>query len=393
MNPNNENANSTADDNLDEFEQKFYGNSTLTDGDKAGGAEDKATPGEPEVSGTVDGLDDNIEMSGDAAGAKAEEPKPEDEKKPAAKTDKAAVDGDDKDKTAKKDAKDAEGKDADKKGEADDENVDPRTPQGRINQAIGRQREAERRAEAAEKKAAEIEARLAALEKGEEKPKAEEGKTDQAAADAGDEEIVLSPELQKQLGEEPDSADFEMGEEDRDYIRAIARYEAKREFLVNHQKEDNARQQEAFDEAVQEAETKWNNKVEAVAEKYPDFKEKVLDNAEDNWKCTIFMSAAIHQSDVGADIAYHLATHPDEAADIAQMDPVQQVQAITRLETGFAQEAAPASKEEPQKKPVKVATDAPEPAGNRARGAGGRYEVPDDTDDLEAFERKFYQQG
>ena len=86
-----------------------------------------------------------------------------------------------------------------------------------------------------------------------------------------------------------------------------------------------------------------------------DFEEVV---GESDAPITQAMSQAIVESDLGADIAYYLAQHPDEAKAIAQLSPIRQVAAIGRLEEKVS---APA---------VKKVTQAPAPitpTGSKAK--------------------------
>jgi len=172
---------------------------------------------------------------------------------------------------------------------------------------------------------------------------------------------------------EPDPSDYEHGELDVRFIRDHATFHAKRTF-----REETAKQTAERERA--ERLTAFENTTKAAAEKHTDFFEVVgRDYGKAAALCTSAMQEAILSSDVGGELAYHLATNPGEARRIAALDPISQVRMLGRLE---GQLSAPA------KTPPKTATDAPAPTP-QVRGQGGRFTVPPDTDDFAAFEKQF----
>jgi len=171
--------------------------------------------------------------------------------------------------------------------------------------------------------------------------------------------------------QEPDPADYEHGEMDAGFIRDHATFHATKAFEERLAKLNRER-------AEASAQTAWQAKEEAAQTKYPDYREKVVDGAaRQAWDCTQDMATAIRESDLGPDLAYHLATNPGEARRIASLSPHSQIRELGKLE---AQLSAPAA---PQPKLVSSAPD-PIPA---VRGNGGRFEAAPDTGDFAAFER------
>lgn len=174
----------------------------------------------------------------------------------------------------------------------------------------------------------------------------------------------------------PDPMDYDLGETDPAYIKDVIAHEVKRGV-------DEAAKNMAQAASVQAEERAWEAKQDAARSKFADYDQKVIEGA-DSWPCSPQMAVAIRTSDAGGEIAYHLASNPDEARRIATLDPISQIRALGRLEGQLtAQSEAP-----PSPKP-KTATDAPRPPENQARGAGGRFSVSPDTDDFGAFERAF----
>lgn len=231
-------------------------------------------------------------------------------------------------------------------GEADGEQQGDKpkgkTVQQRIDELTAKAREAERRE-------AEARAELERLKKPE--AKAEEG--------------------DKPKDGPPDPNDYEFGEVDVKFITDTARYEARQEY---------ARQAEEgrVVEAISKLDAKWETNKAAAAERYPDFDDKVTASASrGEWPCPLPVSLAIKDSEVGADVAYHLATHVDEAKALAGMHPLEQARAFGRLEARFL------NREQGERK----TTSAPPPPDNRVRGAGGKFAVSADTPDFAAFER------
>lgn len=152
-----------------------------------------------------------------------------------------------------------------------------------------------------------------------------------------------------------------------DYMAARVAYEAEK---VVETRLSRVQQQEAARKA-QEAQTKvissWQEKQAAAADKYPDFEEVV---SESDAPVTPSMSQAIVESDVGADIAYYLAQHPDEAKAIANLSPIRQIAAIGRLE------------EKVIKPPPRKTTEAPPPI----KPAGSKSQTDKDPSEMSAAE-------
>lgn len=228
-----------------------------------------------------------------------------------------------------------------------DEPKPKQTAAERIAEVTRARREAERRAEAAERRLAELE-----------KPKTE---TPAPASDG-----------------EPDPTQFEYGEADPQFIRALARFEARQEFAEQSARERQTKQ-------VQEQDRSWETAQDAARSKYADYDEVVTEGAnEGKWPCTPQMAHAIKTSEAGPDVAYHLASNPADARRIAALDPFSQIRELGKLEGRLS---APAPKEPPK---GKTATDAPAPPEGQARGAGGKFTVSDDTDDFKSFEAKHF---
>jgi hypothetical protein len=133
---------------------------------------------------------------------------------------------------------------------------------------------------------------------------------------------------------------------------------------------------EAVERDQREISENWNTQVEAARAKHADFDTVALDP-----KLPIPQGSAIEQwvldSEIGTEILYHLASHPDELKAINAMPPVKAARALTVLEAELSDAAPAAAPPEPKPAPQqdsgpKRVTSAPPPArevGNRQRSA------------------------
>lgn len=176
----------------------------------------------------------------------------------------------------------------------------------------------------------------------------------------------------------PDPAKYDYGEADPRFIADVATHASNQAYQRNAQATELRIQ-------MADMEAKWQGELAKpdLVERYPDF-DTVVTKAADagEWDCSPLMAVGIKQSPVGADVAYHLATNKADASRIARLTPIEQALEFGRLEGGFMA-AAKSKVTAAAPKP----TAAPTPPGNRARGAGGQFSTPADTDDFAAFEK------
>jgi hypothetical protein len=251
--------------------------------------------------------------------------------------------------------------------------------QQRIEKLLERERLANERANA-------LESRLAALE----------ARTKEEKQDAD------KPALRDVLPEgapSPDAVDkdgkpvYPLGEFDPKFVRDLSAFSARTEIeaqLKIKKEEDDRRAQEAqAAEAQRVIRDNWTDKLEKFEEEVPDVRENLsglVDTFQDiNPSYGEYLASVIMQSDVGPQIMYYLSQNIGEAQKIVASGPAAATLAIGRLEAKLT----PTTREE--KRNTKRVSDAPKPPEARSRGSGARTVVPDDTDDLDAFERKFLQ--
>ena len=114
-----------------------------------------------------------------------------------------------------------------------------------------------------------------------------------------------------------------------DYMSARVAFEAEKVVETRLSRVQQAEAERKAQEAHHRVLTSWQDKQAAAADKYADFEEVV---GGSDAPVTPEMRQAIVESDAGADIAYYLAQHPEEAKRIAQLSPIRQIAEIGKLE-------------------------------------------------------------
>lgn len=165
-------------------------------------------------------------------------------------------------------------------------------------------------------------------------------------------------------GDRPDPTQFEFGEADPAYIEALTDWKVETKLAA-------AEQRQSVNSAVQQLETNYSQRLEAVKEELPDYEDKVTKAAaRGEWPCPPVVALNIKNSEVGPKVAYHLATNREEAIAISHLSPIEQAVAFGRLEAKYLNQPAI----QPN-----IATNAPEPAP--ARTKGGQFASPSGLDD------------
>lgn len=187
----------------------------------------------------------------------------------------------------------------------------------------------------------------------------------------------------------PKAEDFQFGELDAGYIRALARYETRQELKQAQESQKAQQTQVQQREAATRDDAEFAQKVEAFNEagmqKYDDFEDVVIEGAkEGDWPVSRELAQLIvGDQDNGPDVAYYLATHVREAKNLARMTPIAQAAWFGRHVASLSSGAAPAEGK-PRNQPK--TTQAPPPV-QQARGAGSTTQARSDTEDFSAFEQ------
>lgn len=262
----------------------------------------------------------------------------------------------------------------------------PESADERLKRAqAGRRKEAAARARA-ERERDDLRQRIEALEKGSPLTKGtKDDKTETA-------------------DKEPDPKDFEFGEVDSRYIRALARYEAKQELAAAASKNQETQQTAEQRRAAQEAAERRSVFEDKGHELFEDFQEVVLDTVglpasdPDAWPLSAtLVNLLLDSPEQGPKVMYALASDTKEARRIAKMSPRDQERWFYKEEAKYEAEAENADAGGKGEKGAKGGTQEAETTGIRResrapkvpnRNKGGSHQQPVNaaTTDFRAFE-------
>jgi len=238
------------------------------------------------------------------------------------------------------------------------------TAKERIAEVTRARRQAERDAEDQRQQNQELLKRLEALEQGKPAPrKAQETK---------------KPDSAKIEEGAPDPKDYDFGEVDSKYIADLVDWKAEQRLNAFRDEQRQEKEQLTKQQESERLKEKLDAHIAKGTEKYADYEKVVLEGAaKGDWDLSPELARLILQSDIGYEIAYHLASHPDEAERVYKQTPLEQAVYFGAVEARLSPNGAP--------KTASV-TKAPEPV-QQARGGGGKFKVAADTDDFESFRR------
>lgn len=146
---------------------------------------------------------------------------------------------------------------------------------------------------------------------------------------------------------------------------------------IDHMAEKKAAEKLEERRRAEEAEKRsesFMEKAEKASERYSDFHAVVGNPA---LAINESMAEFIAESDLGADVAYHLGKNPIKAAQIAQMSPVKAARELARIEAEIASKPSP----KPSNAPEPIT-----PVGSRGKSTSSS--LPSDEDDIETWMRK-----
>ena len=153
-----------------------------------------------------------------------------------------------------------------------------------------------------------------------------------------------------------------------EYLAASAAYNAAN--AVSQREEAMAKSdvEEAQQRQQQAAAQEWEAKIAEGRERYSDFDAKV---GNPNLPIAPHVGQAIIASEMGADVAYHLASNPDQAFRLSQMDPMSAAMEIGRLEAVLS---VPPPKTEPKAPaPIETVEGAAMPSGDPSKMTPDQY--------------------
>jgi len=161
------------------------------------------------------------------------------------------------------------------------------------------------------------------------------------------------------------------------YVQAVATWAVQQHEAVKAQAATATSIQTAWESQEAQAKTKFADYDEALAADTTRYHPAVLQ--------------AIQTSEQGAEVAYHLATHPEEATRIAALAPVAALRALGKLEARLEAAATPPAVPAPTPTPTPTPKPRPlTPVGGA--GIGGSTVSPDamDYEEYSAWYKRTY---
>lgn len=177
----------------------------------------------------------------------------------------------------------------------------------------------------------------------------------------------IEQQLREQQQQSAPAPKREAFEDDEAFTRAQIEHLADKRAAEKIAEHEKAQQQERVYETFQE-------KAEKATERYADF-HAVVSNPM--LPINESMAEFIAESDLGADVAYHLGKNPHLAAQISHLSPVKAARELARIEA----ELAAKPKATPSKAPEPI-----NPVGSRGRASTSA--LPSDDDDIDTWMRK-----
>lgn len=241
------------------------------------------------------------------------------------------------------------------------------TTQERIDKAVAKQRDAERRAEEAERRAQEAEQRAAGRREPEDQPRREVA---QDAEFDGIDPDDPKPTLDK-FKDEDDPAGA--------YWQALAGWEGRKEsrklFFREAQKNEQAAEHAA-----------WMGRVDGARKRIPDF-DKRLDQ---NLMVDTRVMPWIQRHPLGPDFLIYLSEHQEHAQALLRLHPIDQIGKLGELAGHMTARRGPAK--DGSATPPKPITQATTPT--KPLGSSPMISAPEDTDDAndmspDAFDKHF----
>ncbi len=257
-----------------------------------------------------------------------------------------------------------------------------KTAQERISELTAKVRDAERRAEEAERRAYErnAERQNPTPERPAQQPVRQTAANDPGAPDPNALDANGNPV-------------YPLGEFDPLYVVENTRYAVRKEMEEARAQDEQKQAQRAEENHMAQLQVVWQDRLTKAEADFDDLRPTIA-SLESQLRDVppelgTYLAETIMQMDVGPQVLYYLANHPDEANAIVAAGPVGATLKLGKLEAKV--EAAlekRRTKGQTQAAPVRQ-TKAPEPP-QTTRGRGTLPTVAPDTDDLDAFETVFY---
>lgn len=179
----------------------------------------------------------------------------------------------------------------------------------------------------------------------------------------------------------PDPSTFDYGELDPKYIAALARHETGQALKADKAETEKTRQADAAAVTQREQAQKTDALVKAGVKLHDDFDDVVMEGAKTGkWQLSQTLGELILDSEFGPNIAYELASDPDEAERVHKLSPAKQAAYFGAQEAKF-EAAKPSQTAKPSKTP-----QAPPPP-KTPKGGSGSNKIGADSADFAAVEQ------
>ena len=187
---------------------------------------------------------------------------------------------------------------------------------------------------------------------------------------------------------ESGEAKYPLGEFDPAYVRDLTRFELQQAMQEKAAQEAEQAKQREFQEAEKQLQEQWQGRIEKAMDKYPDLLDQeenlavVFEGVDESYGK--YLASVIMSMDYGPDVLYHLSTNIEEARKIVESGPARATLALGSLGARYAMHET-----EKQQQKLKV-SKAPAPPERLNEGNMVSKDIPDDTDDLDAFAAKLF---
>lgn len=150
----------------------------------------------------------------------------------------------------------------------------------------------------------------------------------------------------------------------RDYFEKLSESKASEILAKKELERRQADEKKKVEDAQKSIQARFEERTKEAEKKYPDLKEKIFSD-EFRSKVGDVVAGYVLARDLGHDVAYHLASNPDELDRIQELDPFSQAVELTKIELSLADgtkdEAKPAKKAEIPPPPRVLGTGATPP--------------------------------
>lgn len=188
---------------------------------------------------------------------------------------------------------------------------------------------------------------------------------------------------------EDGSEKYPLGQFDPQFAEDHVRYLMDKRMAEAEAKMEQEREAQKTQAARDAAQKDWEAKLAPAQERYPDFSDKGADLVEalstENLEPDYgdYLTNVILSMENGPDVLYYLGSHIEEAKNIVKMGPMGATIALGGINASFSEKP----------KVVNRQSKAPPPPPTNKGNSAAVPEVADDTDDLEAFEAKFFKRA